>query len=78
MTRFEFSLNALGEQLGLAGSVTCGSLSDALQIIGQKTDALEGDQLEIGVPGFPPARFVRICADDGSACSWKLVERLAA
>ena len=56
MPRFQFSLGK-GDTVRETGAVTSESFSDALEAIAEQSDASVGDLLEIGVPGFPPARF---------------------
>ena len=56
MPRFSFSLANQGT-VREAGAVTSDSFSDALDAIAEQSDAHLGDTLEIGVHGFPPARF---------------------
>lgn len=56
MPRFQFSLGKEGT-VREAGAVTSDSFGDALDAIAEQSSAAEGDTLEIGVAGFPPARF---------------------
>ena len=56
MPRFHFSLGQ-GDTVRETGAVTSDTFSDALEAIAEQSDANVGDLLEIGVPGFPPARF---------------------
>lgn len=78
MPRFEFSLSGPAERMRLAGAVTSASFSEALQAIAEQTHVEEGDTLEIGVQGFPPARFEYAASPtDGDIC-WRLNNRLAA
>ena len=77
MTRFEFSISSADEQLRLAGSVTSGTLSDALQVISDRAATNVGDRLEIGVSGFPPARFLYVPSVDGDELIWQAEGRKA-
>jgi hypothetical protein len=56
MPRFQFSLANEGT-VREAGAVTSDSFREALDAIAEQSDAKLGDTLEIGVYGFPPARF---------------------
>ena len=56
MPRFQFSLGPNGT-VRESGAVTSDSFRDALDAIAEQSEASVGDTLEIGVPGFPPARF---------------------
>ena len=56
MPRFNFSLGK-GGVVREAGAVLSDSFTDALEAIAEQADAHVGDQLEIGVNGFPPARY---------------------
>lgn len=56
MPRYQFSLGQDGT-VRESGAVTSDSFRDALEAIAEQSEATVGDQLEIGVPGFPPARF---------------------
>ena len=56
MPRFHFSLGQ-GDTVRETGAVTSDTFSDALEAIAEQSEANVGDLLEIGVPGFPPARF---------------------
>jgi hypothetical protein len=56
MPRFQFSLGPSGT-VRESGAVTSDSFRDALEAIAEQSEASVGDTLEIGVPGFPPARF---------------------
>jgi hypothetical protein len=56
MPRFNFSLGKAGT-LREAGEVLSDSFDDALEAIAEQAVVQLGDQLEIGVTGFPPARY---------------------
>ena len=56
MPRFQFSLANEGT-VREAGAVTSDSFREALDAIAEQAEAHLGDTLEIGVHGFPPARF---------------------
>ena len=56
MPRFTFSLAKAGIA-SEAGMVVSESFTDALDAIAEQPQVAVGDMLEIGVPGFPPARY---------------------
>ncbi|HLV26005.1 MAG TPA: hypothetical protein VKZ41_06805 [Gemmatimonadales bacterium] len=76
MPQFTFSLSNVG-QMREAGIVQSESFTDALDTIDQNCALTEGDTLEIGVSGFPPARFERVRSSEG-IMDWQLHGRLAA
>ncbi|MBX6331576.1 MAG: hypothetical protein IRY91_07000 [Gemmatimonadaceae bacterium] len=79
MPRFEFSLSSPAARNRMAGAVTSASFSDALEAIAEQAEVEEGDTLEIGVKGFPPARFEYSTSADDGVVSWRPAgRRLAA
>lgn len=56
MTRFQFALSS-PHYIREAGSIQSESLFEALESINEQLPVQVGDTLEIGVAGFPPARF---------------------
>ncbi len=56
MTRFTFSLSKHGVASD-AGAVISESFGDALAALAREPQVAVGDTIEIGVPGFPPARY---------------------
>ena len=56
MPRYHFSLGR-PDTLGEMGAVQSDSFDDALEVLAEQADPNLGDVLEIGVPGFPPARY---------------------
>jgi len=56
MPRFQFSVVKAGV-VREAGAVLTESFDDALTAIAEQSDVTAGETLEIGVPGFPPARY---------------------
>ena len=56
MTRFTFSLSKSGVASD-AGAVISESFGDALAALAREPQVAIGDTIEIGVPGFPPARY---------------------
>ena len=56
MTRFTFSLSRAGVASD-AGVVVGGTFTEALDALAREPQIAVGDTIEIGVPGFPPARY---------------------
>ena len=56
MTRFTFSLSRAGVASD-AGIVLGDSFTEALDALAREPQVAVGDTIEIGVPGFPPARY---------------------
>jgi hypothetical protein len=56
MATYTFSLST-SEQARQAGVIQTGSFDEALRLVGERMPVTKGDTLEIGVRGFPPARF---------------------
>ncbi|HET7552884.1 MAG TPA: hypothetical protein VFK04_16440 [Gemmatimonadaceae bacterium] len=78
MPRYQFSISSPTERVRLAGAITSETFSQALEAIADQADAGEGDTLEIGVKGFPPARFeLTESAEDGTI-GWRPAGLLAA
>jgi hypothetical protein len=76
MTRFTFSLSRAGVAAD-AGAVLSESFTDALDALAREPQITVGDTIEIGVPGFPPARYE--CIPVGtSRRGFQPVHRLAA
>ena len=76
MPRFTFSLAKAGMAAN-AGAVLSDSFSDALDAIAQQPQVSVGDTLEIGVPGFPPARYECVAFGEGER-TFRPTNRLAA
>jgi hypothetical protein len=70
MTRFEFSLKS-PDEIRQAGVVQSESFNDALSLVSKHVSVQEGDTLEIGVAGFPPARFAFVPSETIDAVSWR-------
>jgi hypothetical protein len=70
MTRFEFSLKSVDE-IRQAGVVNSESFNDALSLVSKHVTVQDGDMLEIGVAGFPPARFAFVPSDTIDAVNWR-------
>ena len=76
MPRFKFALSG-PEEVREAGIVQSESFAEALSAIGAQSAIVEGDVLEIGVPGFPPARYHYLGMVRGER-SWRPAGLLAA
>jgi hypothetical protein len=78
MATYTFSLGGTQDELRQAGIIKTASFDEALQLVGKRVAVTQGDTLEIGVKGFPPARYE--CVEtlvDGSVF-WRPAPRLAA
>ena len=56
MASYTFSLSTT-EDTCQAGIIQSASFEEALRLVGERMTITQGDTLEIGVRGFPPARF---------------------
>lgn len=66
MATYTFSLST-NQEARQAGIIQSASFEEALHLVAERMTVSRGDLLEIGVKGFPPARFQ--CAEsllDGS------------
>ena len=78
MPRFTFSLRNV-HQVREAGMVQTDSFTEALDAISEHLTAQEGDTLEIGVTGFPPAHYTCIrSSDEETASGWRPARQIAA
>lgn len=78
MATYTFSLGGTEDEMRQAGIIKTASFIEALNLVGQRVAVTQGDTLEIGVKGFPPARYE--CVEtlvDGSVF-WKPAPRMAA
>ena len=55
MSRYSFAVSGLDTRH--EGVIDCESFVAAVDALGQQVDVRTGDVLEIGVPGFPPAKY---------------------
>jgi hypothetical protein len=76
MPRFQFSLGN-DDAVREAGAVLSDSFDDALTAISEQAAVKEGDTLEIGVQGFPPARYQYVSLGRG-AQAWRPANLMAA
>lgn len=78
MATYTFALSS-SEEARQAGLIQSSSFEEALRLVGERMPVTRGDTLEIGVNGFPPARYE--CVEsllDGSVFWKPASERLAA
>jgi len=77
MPQFQFALTDT-QEIREAGVVQTDTFSNALLAISEHVTAHEGDRLEIGVPGFPPARYECVWSAERGAGTWRPAGLLAA
>ena len=78
MATYTFSLST-SEDSRQAGLIQSSSFDEALRLVCERMTVTQGDTLEIGVNGFPPARYE--CVEtlfDGSVFWKPASQRLAA
>jgi len=56
MATYTFALST-SEESRQAGLIQSPSFEEALRLVGERMPVSRGDTLEIGVEGFPPARY---------------------
>ncbi len=57
MSKFMFAISSGAEAMRQAGVVESNSFDEAVHLLGERVPIQTGDSLEIGVAGFPPARY---------------------
>lgn len=77
MATYTFSLSK-SEDMRQAGIVQSASFDEALRLVGERMTVTQGDLLEIGVKGFPPARYECVEALLDGTVFWQPSARLAA
>lgn len=78
MSRYQFAICSGPEAVRQAGVVESDSFDDAVVLLGKKIPVRKGDSLEIGVTGFPPARYQCVSAVRNGRPVWMPEGRLAA
>ena len=78
MSKYQFAISSGPESIRQAGVVESDSFDDAVMLLGERVPVQEGDSLEIGVYGFPPARYQCVGAIRGGRPLWAPQGRLAA
>jgi hypothetical protein len=76
MPRYEFTIGS--SDIRRQGAVESDSFKDALDVIAAQADAETGDLLEIGVRGFPPAKFQYVLSLDEGTQVWRATHQRAA
>lgn len=77
MPRYSFAIST-SDLVREVGHVQSDSFAEALTSIGNQLSAKEGDTLEIGVNGFPPAHFECVWSAEDNSPGWRATDRLAA
>lgn len=77
MATYSFTIDSSDDsrQAGIIHSV---SFQEALELVGERVSVNAGDTLEIGVRGFPPARYQCVEADFEGRVFWVPANKLAA
>jgi hypothetical protein len=78
MSKFQFAISSGLESVRQAGVVESDSFDEAVTLLGEKIPVQTGDSLEIGVLGFPPARYQCIAAVRNGRPLWVPEGQLAA
>ena len=78
MSKFQFAISSGPESIRQAGIVETDSFADAVNLLGKKVTVHAGDSLEIGVAGFPPARFQCVGAVTNGPPVWIPAGQMAA
>ena len=78
MSKYQFAISSGPESVRQAGVVESGSFNDAVVLLGQRITVRAGDSLEIGVIGFPPARYQCVGAVRNGRPLWVPEGQLAA
>ena len=78
MSKFQFAISSGPESVRQAGVVESDSFDDAVILLSAQIPVRTGDSLEIGVSGFPPARFQCVSALRGGRPVWVPEGRMAA
>ena len=77
MATYTFSLGSQ-DDTRQAGIINSGSFEEALDLVGERVSVNPGDTLEIGVKGFPPARFRCVETNFEGGVFWVPANKLAA
>ena len=78
MATYTFSLGGHDDDMRQAGIIKSASFDEALRLVGQRVAVEQGDTLEIGVKGFPPARYECVEALVDGNIFWKPAPLMAA
>ena len=77
MSKYQFAISSGPESVRRAGVVESDSFDEAVVLLGTRITVHTGDSLEIGVHGFPPARFECV-GESRRGAIWMPQGRLAA
>lgn len=77
MSKYQFAISSGPESVRRAGVVESDSFDEAVVLLGTRITVRTGDSLEIGVHGFPPARYECV-GESRSRPIWMPQGRLAA
>ena len=77
MATYTFSLST-SDEARQAGVIQSTSFDLALRLVGERMSVTQGDTLEIGVKGFPPARFECVETLLDGTVFWQPAAKLAA
>jgi hypothetical protein len=77
MATYTFSLST-SEEARQAGVIQSPSFEEALRLVGERMSVTQGDTLEIGVRGFPPAKYECVEALLDGTVFWQPAVRIAA
>ena len=75
MKRFWFA-HVRGEEIHNSGSLVAGTLPEALRCVARRGLPSTGDRLDIGMEGFPPARYECVFQDVDVPLAWRLVNQM--
>ena len=78
MATYTFSLGGVQDDTRQAGIIKSANFDEALRLVGQRVVVSQGDTLEIGVKGFPPARYECVEALVDGSVFWRPAPRMAA
>jgi hypothetical protein len=78
MSTYQFAISSGPESVRQAGVVESDTFDDAVVLLGERIPVNAGDSLEIGVAGFPPARYHCVGAVKSGRPVWVPAGRLAA
>lgn len=77
MSKYQFAISSGPDSIRQAGVVESDSFDEAVMLLGEKVPVQTGDSLEIGVFGFPPARYECVGSTRGQPM-WMPFGKLAA
>ena len=78
MSKYQFAISSGPESIRQAGVVESDTFDEAVLLLGERIPVQEGDSLEIGVFGFPPARYECIGSAHSGRPMWVPFGKLAA